>query len=88
MPVNYIESISTMVNIGIMQHSLTLAFLHDVVARYYASIGLLAILPLKAVELVQPVGVLHMKQQTLYPSVQLFINILIDIYNNNDVCPG
>lgn len=84
LPLNYIESISTMVNIGILRQGNTVAFLPNAVASYYAKMGQLAILPPSISKLRQDVGILHMKNQALSPSARLFIATLKNIYGGGD----
>ncbi|ELJ4169133.1 LysR family transcriptional regulator [Salmonella enterica] len=80
LPTNYIESISTMVNVGILCQGNAIAFLPSAVAGYYVKQGMLAILPTSVPKLRQSVGILHMKSQALSPSARLFIATLKNIY--------
>ncbi|MBW7982711.1 LysR family transcriptional regulator [Enterobacillus tribolii] len=80
LPSDYIESVSTMINVGILQHGNAVAFLPSVVAHYYARLGVLAVLPPSIPKLVHPVGIMHMKNQALSPSAMLLIATLKNIY--------
>ncbi|MBJ3816882.1 LysR family transcriptional regulator [Shimwellia pseudoproteus] len=87
LPTNYIESVSTMVNVGILQLGQAIAFLPGSVARYYARLGVLAILPVSIPALTQQVGILHVKDQTLSPSARLFIATLKNRFDGEENIP-
>ncbi len=80
LPIDYIESISTMTNIGILQHGNSVAFLPFEVAGYYASLGIISILPLTIPNLLRPIGIMHLKGQSLSTSALMLINTLKTIY--------
>lgn len=80
LPADYIESLSTMTNIGILQHSDTVAFLPYEVAHHYVGLGVLAILPQSIPGLVRQIGIMYMKEHVLSPSAILLIDTLKSIH--------
>ena len=49
------------------------------VARYYESLGLLAVLPLELPKLVRPVGIIWNRQRPVSPSTQALMQCLDDV---------
>lgn len=80
LPADYIESLSTMTNIGILQMSDTVAFLPYEVANYYACLGMLTILPQSIPGLMRQIGIMYMKEHVLSPSAMLLIDTLKSIH--------
>jgi DNA-binding transcriptional LysR family regulator len=76
MPVNRIETLSVHVIRGYLNNTDAIAALAADVSTYYASLGLLAILPLDLPRLVRPVGAIWSKQRPLAPGTQALIACL------------
>ncbi|AFJ48707.1 LysR family transcriptional regulator [Shimwellia blattae] len=76
LPTNYIESVATMVNIGILQQGKTVGFLPGSVARHYARLGGVTVIPVSIPTVTLPVGVLYMRNQPLSASARLLIAAL------------
>lgn len=76
MPLDRIEALSVHVIRGYLNHSQAIAALASEVSRYYESLGLLAILPIKLPRLVRPVGALWSRQRALAPGAQGLIECL------------
>ena len=76
MPANRVETLSVHVMRGYLHHTDAIAALATDVARYYQSLGLLAILPLELPKLARPVGVIWSRQRPLAPATQVLIQCL------------
>ncbi len=79
MPANRIETLSVHVIRGYLDHTNAIAALAADVSRYYASLGLLAILPLELPKLVRPVGIIWNRQRPVSPSTQALMQCLEDV---------
>ena len=76
MPANRVETLSVHVMRGYLQYTDAIAALATDVARYYQSLGLLAILPLELPRLARPIGVIWSRQRPLAPATQVLIQCL------------
>ena len=70
MPLNRIEALSVHVIRGYLNHHDAIAALATDVSKYYVSLEMLAILPLKLPRLVRPVGATWSRQRALAPGAQ------------------
>jgi DNA-binding transcriptional LysR family regulator len=75
-PANRIETLSVHVMRGYLHYTDAIAALATDVARYYQSLGLLAILPLELPKLARPIGVMWSRQRPLAPATQVLIQCL------------
>jgi len=76
MPVNRIETASVQVIRSYLQHSDALAVISEEVSKYYAALGLLAILPFELPRLLGPIGVVWSRHRPLLPAARELIDCL------------
>ena len=75
-PTNFVESLSLNVTLNYIQSSSAIASLPASLARKYAALGALAILPLKLPRLVRPVGMIWLKHYSLTDSDRIFVRCI------------
>jgi DNA-binding transcriptional LysR family regulator len=76
MPADRIETLSVHIIRAYLHYTDAIAALASDVARYYESLGLLAILPLELPKLVRPVGIIWNRQRPIPPSTQALMQCL------------
>jgi DNA-binding transcriptional LysR family regulator len=79
MPANRIETLSVHVLRAYLHHTNAIAALATDVSRYYASLGLLAILPLDVPKLVRPVGIVWNRQRPITPGMEVLMQCLEEV---------
>ncbi len=79
MPANRIETLSVHVIRAYLHYTDTIAALASDVARYYESLGLMAVLPLELPKLVRPVGVVWSRHRPIAPGTQALIECLEEV---------
>lgn len=72
-PTNFVESLSLNVTLNYLQSSSALASMPESLARKYAALGALAILPVKLPKLVRPVGMIWLRGHPLSEGDRHFI---------------
>jgi DNA-binding transcriptional LysR family regulator len=75
-PANFVESLSLNVTLNYLQSSSAIASMPESLARKYASVGALAILPVILPKLVRPVGMIWLRGHPLSDGDRLFIKCI------------
>jgi DNA-binding transcriptional LysR family regulator len=76
LPADTIETLSSNVVLNHVQMSLAIASLPASVARRYAELGMLAVLPVPLSHLVRPVGLIWLKERAMTPLMQHFVGCM------------
>ncbi|GAA4342490.1 LysR substrate-binding domain-containing protein [Pigmentiphaga soli] len=78
MPSNYVETLSVHVIVGYLGSTDAIGILSRVVARHYADLGQLAILPLELPNPLRPIGLTWSRHRALSPATKQFMDCLRD----------
>lgn len=72
----YVESVSTLTNIGILQRTDSVAFISHTVANHFEIKGEIAILPLKLEDIMIEIGLVWQTDRKLTPALETVIQLL------------
>ncbi|AXY60896.1 LysR family transcriptional regulator substrate-binding protein [Acinetobacter sp. WCHAc010052] len=80
----YVESLSTLTNIGVLQETESIGFLSSQVAEYFKKVNLVDILPLTMKNIYIDIGLVWYAERNLTPSQLNIISMLEEtVYLNN-----
>lgn len=83
----YVESLSTLTNIGVLQETESIGFLSGQVAEYFKNAQLVDVLPLKMKNIYIDIGLVWYAERNLTPSQLNIIATLEDtVYKNKRLC--
>ena len=76
---NFIQSVSTLTNIGVLLHTKSTAFLSREIAQYFENLGLVSILPLNMGNIHIDVATVRLKERRMTPAQNSVIDILKEV---------